>query len=202
MLSFGKHGGDFVGWTLTCLLLAVSLALDACAVAVSCGVSVPGFGRRQALRVGVWFGIFQFIMPLAGWILGAGLSLRLQAAGHCLAFGLLAFLGGKMVAEALDGAASGDGLDFRPEHLTARRLCLLALATSVDALAAGVSLAFWEGARIWAAAGMIGAVAFCLSVWGGLMGRRLGDLFQRRAKLVGGLVLLGIALHVLWEHFR
>ena len=161
-----------MGWTLTCLLLAVSLALDAFAVAVSCGVSVPGFGRRQALRVGLWFGAFQF-----------------------------AFLGGKMVAEALDGAASG-GEDPRPEGLTARRLCLLALATSVDALAVGVSLALWEGSSIWAASSIIGAVAFLLSVLGGLAGRRLGGLCQRRAKLAGGLVLLGIAARMLWTYFR
>ena len=179
-----------MGWTLTCLLLAVSLALDAFAVAVSCGVSVPGFGRRQALRVGLWFGAFQFAMPLAGWALGTGLSRHIQAAGRWLAVGLLAFLGGKMVAEALDGAASG-GAGPRPEGLTARRLCLLALATSVDALAVGVSLALWEGASIWAASGIIG-----------LAGRRLGGLCQRRAKLAGGLVLLGIAARMLWTYFR
>ncbi len=190
-----------MGWTLTCLLLAVSLALDAFAVAVSCGVSVPGFGRRQALRVGLWFGAFQFAMPLAGWALGTGLSRHIQAAGRWLAVGLLAFLGGKMVAEALDGAASG-GAGPRPEGLTARRLCLLALATSVDALAVGVSLALWEGSSIWAASGIIGAVAFLLSVLGGLAGRRLGGLCQRRAKLAGGLVLLGIAARMLWTYFR
>ena len=79
-----------MGWPLTCLLLAVSLALDAFAVAVSCGVSVSGFGRRQALRVGLWFGAFQFAMPLAGWALGTGLSRHIQAAGRWLAVGLLA----------------------------------------------------------------------------------------------------------------
>ena len=187
-----------MGWTLTCLLLAVSLALDAFAVAVSCGVSVPGFGRRQALRVGLWFGAFQFAMPLAGWLLGTGVSAYVEAADHWIAFALLALIGGRMAAGAL---VQGCGTQARPEPaaLTPGRLTALAVATSIDALAVGVSLTCME-VDILTAAGVIGAVAFCLSVLGGLLGRRLGCLFQRRAELAGGIVLILIGVRILIEH--
>ena len=90
------EGGDRV--PVTILLIAVSLAMDAFAVSVSCGISVPGFGVRQAARVGLWFGLFQFLMPLAGWALGTGVSGCIRAVDHWVAFALLAFIGGRMVA--------------------------------------------------------------------------------------------------------
>lgn len=188
-----------MGWTLTILLIAVSLALDAFAVAVSCGISVPGFGLRQALRVGLWFGLFQCAMPLMGWLLGAGVSGYIRAVDHWVAFALLAFIGGRMAAGALE--KSCEAAETVPVgRLTTRRLGLLALATSIDALAVGVSMAFMEDVDIRVAAVVIGAVAFGLSVCGGLLGRRLGRLFQRRAELAGGLALIGIGVHILWEH--
>lgn len=188
-----------MGWTLTIFLIAVSLALDAFAVAVSCGISVPGFGIRQAVRVGLWFGAFQFLMPLAGWMLGTGVSDYIRAVDHWVAFALLAFIGGRMVAGALEKSCAPETrVDMGA--LTARRLCLLALATSIDALAVGVSMAFMEDLNIWISAGVIGAVAFALSLAGGMLGRRLGCLFQKRAELVGGLVLIGIGIHILGEH--
>ena len=180
------------------LLIAVSLALDAFAVSVSCGISVPGFGPRQGVRVGLWFGAFQFAMPLAGYALGTGVSGYIEAVDHFVAFGLLAFIGGRMVWDAMGGgceAAAG-----APGDLSARRLCVLAVATSIDALAVGVSLAFAEGVDILPAAALIGGVAFALSLLGGLLGRRLGCLFQRRAQLAGGLVLIGIGARILVEH--
>ena len=192
-------GGDRVGWTLTILLIAVSLALDAFAVAVSCGISVPGFGAGQAVRVGLWFGAFQFVMPLLGWALGTGVSGYIRAVDHWVAFALLAFIGGRMALGALEqSCAPAERVEVG--RLTARRLSLLALATSIDALAVGVSMAFMEDLDIWVSAGVIGAVAFALSAAGGMLGRRLGCLFQKRAELVGGLVLIGIGIHILGEH--
>ncbi|MCI8477092.1 MAG: manganese efflux pump [Oscillospiraceae bacterium] len=184
--------GTLIEW----LFLAFSLAMDAFAVSVSSGISVPGFGRRQAVRMGAYFGLFQFIMPLLGWVLGSGISGRVQAVDHWIAFGLLAVIGGRMV---WDAAAA----PCRPEQpvklLTRRHLLALALATSMDALAVGISLAFLT-ADILSAALIIGAVAFLLSVLGGLAGRRLGCLFQRRAGIAGGLVLIGIGVKILVEH--
>ncbi len=176
-------------------LIAVSLALDAFAVSVSSGIAIPGFGWRQAGKLGLWFGAFQFAMPLAGWLLGSSVSRYIEAVDHWVAFGLLALIGGRMAWGALRGgeeaAASAD--------LSPRRLCLLAIATSIDALAVGVSMAFMK-VDVLCSAAIIGVVAFVLSVVGGLAGRRLGALFQKRAELVGGLVLIGIGVKILAEH--
>ena len=182
---------------LEIFLIAVSLALDAFAVSVSSGIAIPGFGWRQAARMGLWFGFFQFMMPLLGWFLGSSVSEYIEAVDHWVAFGLLALIGGRMVWGAL-GQGAGEGEEASSD-LSARRLCLLAIATSIDALAVGVSMAFMN-VPVFLSAVIIGVVAFVLSVAGGLAGRRLGKLFQRRAELVGGLVLIGIGLKILAEH--
>lgn len=177
-----------------CFFIAVSLAMDAFAVAVSSGIAVPGFGWRQAVKLGVWFGGFQFIMPLIGWLMGGRISGYVGTFSHLAAFGVLAAIGGRMVWEALH---QGPGRLEEPEIcLTAGRLSLMALATSIDAMAVGLSMAFLR-VDIWIAAWVIGGVAFFLSVAGGLLGRRLGHLFRRRAKLAGGLLLLGIGVKLL-----
>ena len=178
-------------------LIAVSLALDAFAVSVSSGISIPGFGGRQAVKMGLWFGGFQFAMPLVGWLLGTGVSQYIEAVDHWVAFGLLALIGGRMVWGALRHGAGEE--EEAPSDLSARRLCLLAIATSIDALAVGVSMAFMN-VPVLLSAVVIGVVAFALSVVGGLAGRRLGTLFQRRAELVGGLVLVGIGVKLLAGH--
>ena len=178
------------------VLIAVSLALDAFAVSVSSGISIPGFGGRQAVKMGIWFGLFQFAMPLMGWALGSSVSRYIEAVDHWVAFALLALIGGRMAWGAL---RHGAGEEEAPSDLSARRLCLLAIATSIDALAVGVSMAFMN-VPVFLSAVIIGVVAFVLSVAGGLAGRRLGKLFQRRAELVGGLVLIGIGLKILAEH--
>ena len=177
-------------------LIAVSLALDAFAVSVSSGISVPGFGWRQAVKMGCWFGVFQFLMPLLGWALGSSVSRYIEAVDHWIAFALLALIGGHMIADALRG---GDCGEDAVTDLSNRRLFLLALATSIDALAVGVSLAFVD-VNILLASAVIGVVAFVLAMLGGLLGRRLGCLFQRRATLLGGVVLVCIGLKILLEH--
>ena len=164
-------------------LIAVSLALDAFAVSVSSGISIPGFGGRQAVKMGLWFGGFQFAMPLIGWLLGTSVSQYIEAVDHWVAFALLAIIGGRMVWGALRHGAGEE--EEAPPDLSARRLCLLAIATSIDALAVGVSMAFMN-VPVLLSAVVIGVVAFGLSVVGGLAGRRLGALFQRRAGAGGG----------------
>ena len=177
-------------------LIAVSLALDAFAVSVSSGIAIPGFGWKQAVKMGLWFGAFQFAMPLAGWLLGSSVSGYIEAVDHWVAFGLLALIGGRMAWGAIRG---GGDEEEAPADLSAKRLCLLAIATSIDALAVGVSMAFMRVDILFSAI-IIGIVAFVLSVVGGLAGRRLGSLFQQRAELVGGLVLIGIGIKILVEH--
>ena len=177
-------------------LIAVSLALDAFAVSVSSGIAIPGFGWKQAVKMGLWFGTFQFAMPLAGWLLGSSVSGYIEAVDPWVAFGLLALIGGRMAWGAVRG---GGDEEEAPADLSAKRLCLLAIATSIDALAVGVSMAFMRVDVLFSAI-IIGIVAFVLSVVGGLAGRRLGSLFQQRAELVGGLVLIGIGIKILVEH--
>lgn len=179
---------------LSIFLIAVSLALDAFAVSTSTGISMPNFRLRHALTMGAWFGAFQFAMPLLGWLLGTGVSSYIRAVDHFIAFGLLAFIGGRMVWGSLRGQEEEACAD-----LSTRRLCLLAIATSIDALAVGVSMAFME-VNILFSAIVIGVVAFVLSVAGGMLGKRLGSLFQKRAELVGGLVLIAIGVKILIEH--
>lgn len=179
---------------LEILLIALSLAMDAFAVSVSTGIAVPGFGPKQAARIGAWCGAFQFLMPLIGWFLGSSVKTYIEVVDHWIAFGLLALIGGNMIRQALSG-----GEEEAVTDLSVRRLFFLALATSIDALAVGVSLAFVK-VNILLAAAVIGAVAFLLAMAGGLLGRRLGELFQRRATLLGGLVLVLIGIKILVEH--
>ena len=179
---------------LQILLIALSLAMDAFAVSVSTGIAVPGFGWRQAARIGAWCGFFQFAMPLAGWFLGSSVKVYIEAVDHWIAFGLLALIGGAMIREALSG-----GEEEAVTDLSVRRLFLLALATSIDALAVGVTMAFMD-VNILLSAVVIGAVAFFMAMLGGLLGRRLGQFFQKRATLLGGAVLLAIGIKILLEH--
>lgn len=177
--------------------MAVSLALDAFAVATSTAIAHPAFRKRYAVRMGVWFGAFQFAMPLLGWLLATSLSRYIIALDHYVAFGLLAFIGGRMVWGSFDRTCE---IDPAAADLSARRLCVLAIATSIDAMAAGVSMAFMPEVNIWLACCVIGIVAFALSYVGGVLGKHLGCLFQKRAELVGGLVLIAIGIKILIEH--
>ena len=186
--------------------MAISFAVDAFAVATSTAIATPNFRKRHALKIGVWFGSFQFAMPLAGWLLATGMRQYIEAFDHFIAFGLLAFIGGKMVWGSFDKTCETGSSD-----LSAKRLCLLAIATSIDAMAGGVSIAADSAAGIFAitaspladillACTVIGVVAMVLSYVGGVVGKGLGCLFQKRAELVGGLVLIGIGTKILIEH--
>lgn len=168
--------------------------MDAFAVSVSTGIAVPGFGWKQAARIGAWCGFFQFAMPLIGWFLGSSVKVYIEFIDHWIAFGLLALIGGSMVREALSG-----GEEEALADLSVRRLFFLALATSIDALAVGITMAFMKVDILFSSA-VIGVVAFLLAMLGGLLGRRLGQLFQKRATLLGGMVLIAIGLKILLEH--
>ena len=177
------------------LLTAVSLALDAFAVSTSAGLTVKGFRFRDAVKMGRWFGAFQFIMPVIGWLLASTVAEYVVKYSPYIAFTLLAFIGGRMVI----GALKKDGEPAVTE-LGAKTLLMLAIATSIDALAVGVTFAFMD-INIWIASAVIGAVAFILSVVGGTAGGKLGEKFQDSAELIGGLVLIGIGAKILIESF-
>ncbi len=182
-------------WEL--VALAVSLAMDAFAVAVATGVGLRSVSRRQTFRLAYHFGLFQALMPVLGWGAGHTFAGAIQAFDHWAAFGLLAIVGGHMVLEAI---GQGDG---RPRRDPTRGLTLvvLSLATSMDALAVGLSLALLN-VSIWWPALIIGLVCAAFTAAGLHLGRlasaatRLG----RWAELLGGLVLLGIGLKLLSQH--
>ena len=190
-----RKTGDRVEQAVFLLLIALSLALDAFAVSVSSGVAVPGFGPAQALKLGVWFGAFQFAMPLAGWLLGAGVSAYVEAADHWIAFALLALIGGRMAAGAL---VQGCGTQARPEPaaLTPGRLTALAVATSIDALAVGMGFAILE-MELFSCVAVIGIVTFLCCLGGILLGKRFGSLFRTKAEIAGGIILLLIGVKLL-----
>lgn len=177
-------------------LMALSLAIDAFAVSVTSSLAVRAFRPKNALVMGLYFGGFQFFMPLAGWFLGRTVANYVTALGPYISFVLLAAIGGKMVWEALRGKQE----EFVLQTLTPGRLFMLAVATSIDALAAGVSLAFLDAPVFWAAA-VIGLVALVLSVTGGLIGGLLGKNFQKHAQIVGGIVLILLGAKFLAEDF-
>ncbi len=183
---------------LTVWLLAITLALDAMAVSVANGLSVRGWTKKHSLIAAAYFGAFQVIMPLLGWLLGSSVLEYVGGFDHWIAFGLLALIGGRMIREAL--RKKDDKAQESPrEGLTQGRLLLQAVATSIDALAAGLTLAFLP-VNIWVSVGIIGAVAFGLSLLGGFLGRRLGSVFQKRAEFAAGIVLVLLGVKILMEH--
>lgn len=171
--------------------------MDAFAVSVSTGIAVPGFGPRQAARIGAWCGFFQFAMPLIGWFLGSSVREYIEFIDHWIAFGLLALIGGHMIADALRG---GGCEEDAVTDLSNRRLFLLALATSIDALAVGVTFAFLRVDNILSAVCFIGCTTFVLSAVGVKVGSAFGTRFQSRAELFGGVVLIAMGVKILLEH--
>ena len=179
------------------LLLAVALAMDATAVAAARALSVPRAGVREAIVTGLWFGGFQAMMPLAGWALGASVGPYVEAVDHWIAFGLLAAIGLKMLWEA---RAAGEAAEAKPgDPFAARAMLPLAIATSIDALAAGITLPTLGVAPMVAIAA-IGVVTAVLSGGAVLGARALGERVGQRLEAIGGLLLIGIGSKILFEH--
>ncbi len=180
---------------LTVLLIAVGLSMDACAVAIGRGTALPPSKRwRGVLLMALFFGLFQALMPVAGWLLGSAFAGLIAGVDHWIAFLLLTGIGGKMIYEA----ASGEEREADPS-LSLRLLLVLAVATSIDALAVGIGLAVLA-TPILTPAALIGGVTFLLSLAGGLLGVRLGERFGRRMEALGGIVLIAIGLRILVSH--
>lgn len=177
-------------------LIGIGLSMDAFAVSIGKGLSVKKATLKDALCVGLWFGGFQALMPLVGYWLGASFASYVTAFDHWIAFGLLVLIGGNMIREALGPEEEiKNGSDFG-----LRTMFLLAVATSIDALACGVSFAFLEGISIWIDIAIIGVTTFVFSVVGLLIGNLVGSRFHKGAEIFGGLVLIAIGLKTLLEH--
>lgn len=179
------------------LLIGVGLSMDAFAVAVCKGLSMRKINWVHAAIIALFFGGFQALMPFLGWVLGLGLEGLIAAYDHWIAFGLLAFIGGKFLYDALR-AESGEG-DACDVALDIKSLFMLAIATSIDALAVGVTLAFLR-VNVAAACGMIGATTFLISLAGVVVGNFFGARFQKKAEIAGGVILILIGLKILLEH--
>ena len=178
-------------------LIGIGLSMDAFAVAICRGLAMPRLNWRHAGIIGLFFGGFQALMPLLGWLLGSGFARYIQNVDHWVAFVLLALIGGNMIREALspeeeEACGACGKLDYR-------QLFLMAVATSIDALAVGVTFAFLD-VKIVPAISIIGATTFCLSVAGVAVGNYFGTRYKRRAELAGGCILVLLGLKILLEH--
>lgn len=180
---------------ITIIGIALALAMDAFAVALAAGAVVNPLTRRHLFRLGFHFGLFQALMPIAGWLVGMAVQKWIAAYDHWIAFGLLAVVGGRMILEAFDEEKDKASSD-PTRGLT---MVMLSVATSIDALAVGLSLAMLS-VSVWLPAAVIGVVAGVLTVCGMLLGRRLGANWGRRVEVCGGLVLCVIGVKILLEH--
>jgi manganese efflux pump family protein len=181
------------------LLLALGLAMDATAVAAARGLAVPSIRARHVVLVAVFFGGFQALMPVIGWLLGSRIGPAVEAWDHWIAFGLLAFLGGKMIWEARGG--DRDQEDTEGDHFALRSMLVLAIATSIDALAVGVTLPMLN-APFALSIVTIGVITALLSAAGLFAGRRFGAILGKRLDLAGGLVLIALGFKILFEHLH
>ncbi|MCI9331586.1 MAG: manganese efflux pump [Oscillibacter sp.] len=178
-------------------LIAVGLSMDAFAVSVCKGLSVQRLQPRHYLLTGAWFGGFQALMPAIGYLLGSTFEQYIVSFDHWIAFILLAFIGGNMVKESF----SGDG-ECHDGSFSLRTMFLLAVATSIDALAVGITFALLPDVHILAAVSLIGVTTFLLSAVGLKVGNVFGLRYKARAELAGGVILILMGLKILLEHLE
>jgi manganese efflux pump family protein len=177
------------------LVVAVGLSMDAVAVSLAASASNRARGARAMFRLSFHFGLFQALMPLAGWFIGASVAPYIESIDHWVAFALLALVGGRMIRAALGGA----GEDLGRDPSRGATLVMLSVATSIDAFAIGLTLAM-IGNGIWLASVVIGLVTAGLSTAAGLIGTRVGRTVGARMEVAGGLALIAIGVKILIDH--
>ena len=181
-------------WEL--LLLAIGVSMDAFAVSVCKGLSMSKSGLKESAICGAWFGGFQALMPLIGFFLGTLFAEAIEAFDHWIAFGLLAIIGANMLKEAFSKEEEGCcGCD-----LSFKTMLVMAIATSIDALAVGISLAMAGNVNIWLAILLIGFTTFSFSGLGVKIGNVFGSRFEQKAQIAGGVILILLGLKILLEH--
>ncbi|MBX5326285.1 MAG: manganese efflux pump MntP family protein [Candidatus Bathyarchaeia archaeon] len=180
---------------VTITLIAFGLAMDAMAVSVTSGIAIKRVKINNALKIALFFGGFQAFMPIVGWLAGLSLVGFISGVDHWMAFGLLSFIGGKMIFDSPKIESHKE--ESKP--LTLYVLLVLSVATSIDALAVGLSFAFLK-ISIAAPVIIIGTVTFLFSLMGVFAGAKLGHLFENKIEIVGGFVLIGIGIKILVEH--
>ena len=177
------------------LLIAIGLSMDAFSVSICKGLTTKKFSWRMALVCGLWFGFFQALMPIIGYYLGAQFQEMIEAYDHWIAFGLLFLIGANMIREAVWGKEE----DENNAALDVKTMFLLAIATSIDALAVGVSFACIR-VKLWSSVIVIGLTTFAFSVLGVKIGNVFGSKYEKSAGIIGGIMLILIGLKILLEH--
>lgn len=178
------------------ILIAVGLSMDAFSVSICKGLTTQRFSWRTALTCGLWFGSFQALMPVVGYFLGAQFQEMIETYAHWIAFGLLFLIGTNMIREAVWGKKEKDENNG---SLDLKTMFLLAIATSIDALAIGVSFACIQ-VKIWIAISIIGVITFLFSILGVKIGNVFGSKYEKSAEIIGGIILILIGLKILFEH--
>lgn len=181
------------------MLLAVGVSMDAFAVSICKGLAMKKATLKAGLTCGVWFGGFQALMPLIGFLLGTLFAEAIQAIDHWVAFILLGFIGVNMLKEAFEKKCDCEESEHNAD-LSVKTMFVMAVATSIDALAVGISLAMAGNVNIWTAAVFIGLCTFGFSAAGVKIGNVFGARFEKKAQLAGGLILILLGLKILLEH--
>ena len=180
---------------LEILLVGIGLAMDAFAVSICKGLSMKTMSWKKAIIVGLYFGIFQALMPVIGYFLGSTFETIVTKVDHWIAFGLLSFIGINMLKEAFGKR----GEENQNDRVDFKTMSILAIATSIDALAVGITFAFLK-VNMMLATLMIGIVTFVICVIGVKIGNKFGDQYERKAEVVGGLILIFMGIKILLEH--
>ncbi len=178
------------------LLIGIGLSMDAFAVSVCKGLSFKKITAKNTLTVGAYFGFFQALMPVIGYFVGSVFAGYVKRFDHIIAFVLLLYIGGKMIYEALKDETEGNS-----DSLKFTEMLILSIATSIDALAVGVTFALNKGGlNIFVSAGIIGVTTFLIACVGVLLGKKGGEFLQRKAEIAGGIILIAIGAKILIEH--
>lgn len=177
-------------------LLGVGLAMDAFAVSICKGLSMKKMNWKNAIIIALYFGIFQALMPMIGYFFGTTFESFVTTFDHWIAFILLALIGGNMIKESFDNEdeKKNDKVDFKT-------MIVLALATSIDALAVGITFAFFD-VNLLLAVAIIGIITFIISILGVKIGNKFGDKYQNKAELIGGIILVILGIKILLEHLN
>lgn len=179
---------------LETVFIGIGLAMDAFAVAICKGLSMKKMSWKKAGIIAIYFGVFQMLMPILGYLLAAGFHDWIESLDHWIAFILLAFIGGKMIKESFGEEENlNDNIDFKS-------MIVLAIATSIDALAVGITYAFLNTTNIIGSFASIGIITFCVSLIGVKIGNKFGNKYGDKAELVGGIILIFIGAKILLEH--
>ncbi len=188
-----KHFGGNMG-LIEIVFLAMGLSMDAFAVSICKGLSLKNADMRAGAICGFWFGGFQALMPLIGYFLGARYAYAVESIDHWIAFVLLGIIGLNMIKEAFSEEEEGD------DDLSSKKMLVLAIATSIDALVVGISLAMAGDVNISFAVASIGVITFVMSFAGVKLGRFFGGKLKKRAQIFGGVILCLLGIKILMEH--